>query len=116
VPHAPQVDGATYRGLIDEHRVAVEDGSLLANIAGDAIVTGSRHHQAIARVADSLRVVGRAPDGVVEALEAPDATAFWLAVQWHPESTTTLDAGASAALFAALVASARRGEGKRSLA
>jgi putative glutamine amidotransferase len=84
VPHAPQVDGATYRGLIDEHRVTVAEGSLLAKI-----------------------VVGRAPDGVVEALEAPAAKAFWLAVQWHPESTTALDAGASAALFAALVASAR---------
>jgi gamma-glutamyl-gamma-aminobutyrate hydrolase PuuD len=107
VPHAPQVDGATYRGLIDEHRVAVAEGSLLAKIAGDAVVTGSRHHQAVDRVADALRVVGRAPDGVVEALEAPAAKAFWLAVQWHPESTTALDAGASAALFAALVASAR---------
>jgi putative glutamine amidotransferase len=114
VAHAPQVDGATFRGLIDEHRVAVADGSLLATIAGDAVVTGSRHHQAIARVADSLRVVGRTPDGVVEALEAPGASAFWLAVQWHPESTTTLDAGASAGLFAALVAGAR--QSKRSSA
>lgn len=106
VPHSPQVEGATFRGLIDDHRVAVEDGSLLASIVGPSVVTGSRHHQAVDRVADSLRVVGRAPDGVIEALEAPAASAFWLAVQWHPESSVQLDAGASAALFAALAASA----------
>jgi putative glutamine amidotransferase len=107
VPHAPQVDGATFRGLIDEHRVAIVPGSRLAAIAGDSLVTGSRHHQAVDRVADALQVVARAPDGLVEALESPGANGFWLAVQWHPESTVSLDGGTSAALFAALVASAR---------
>jgi putative glutamine amidotransferase len=107
VAHSPQVDGATFRGLIGEHRVAIVAGSRLAAIAGDSLVTGSRHHQAVDRVADALRIVARSPDGVVEALEAPGATAFWLAVQWHPESTVALDDGASAGLFAALVLNAR---------
>jgi putative glutamine amidotransferase len=103
VPHAPQVDGATFRGLIGEHRLAIVPDSRLAAIAGDSLVTGSRHHQAVDRVADALKVVARAPDGLVEALESPGANGFWLAVQWHPESTVSLDGGASAGLFRALV-------------
>ncbi len=103
VAHSRPVDGRIYRGLIDEHRLTVSARSRLARIAGDALVTGSRHHQAVDRVAAGLRVVARAPDGVIEALELIDAPQFWLAVQWHPESTVSLDGGASAALFAALV-------------
>ncbi len=106
IPHRLSVEGAAFRGLIDEHRLAVEPGSRLAGIAGTALVTGSRHHQAVDRVASALAVVARAPDGIVEALEAPGASAFWLAVQWHPESTVALDGGASAGLFRALVSAA----------
>ena len=103
VAHSRPVDGKTYRGLIEEHRLTVSARSRLARIAGDALVTGSRHHQAVDRVGAGLRVVARAPDGVIEALELIDAPQFWLAVQWHPESTLALDGGESAALFAALV-------------
>jgi putative glutamine amidotransferase len=103
VPHSFSVGGSTYRGLIEKHRLTVTAGSRLASIVGSGVVTGSRHHQAVDRVAASLAVVARSPDGVIEALESPAATRFWLAVQWHPESTTTLDGGASAALFRALV-------------
>lgn len=103
VPHRREVDGSTYRGLIGEHRLAVVGGSRLESIAGNGVVTGSRHHQAVDRIAAALEVVARSPDGVIEALEAPQAVSFWLAVQWHPESTTALDGGASAALFRALV-------------
>jgi putative glutamine amidotransferase len=103
VEHSRPVDGQIYRGLIEEHRLTVSARSRLARIAGDALVTGSRHHQSVDRVAADLRVVARAPDGVIEALELIDAPQFWLAVQWHPESTVALDSGASAALFAALI-------------
>ena len=44
----------------------------------------STHHQAIDRVADGWRVMGRAPDGVIEAIQR-DAEPFAAAVQWHPE-------------------------------
>ncbi len=103
VAHSRPAGGRIYRGLIDEHRLTISARSRLARIAGDALITGSRHHQAVDRVADDLRVVARAPDGVIEALELVDAPQFWLAVQWHPESTVVLDSGTSAALFAALV-------------
>ncbi len=48
-------------------------------------------------------VVARSADGVVEALESDRARNFFIAVQWHPESTVALDGGASAGLFCALV-------------
>lgn len=107
IPHQPQVDGTTYRGLIDAHRVRIDVPSRLADLVGRSIVTGSRHHQALDRIASGFHVVARTSDGVAEALE-PDATMrFWIGVQWHPESTVALDHGVSAALFAALVAAAR---------
>ena len=48
-----------------------------------------------------LRVVARAPDGLIEALEAPDHP-FALAVQWHPEALPEMVE--TQALFGALVA------------
>jgi putative glutamine amidotransferase len=42
------------------------------------------HHQAVDRLAYGFEVVARAPDGVIEALEKPDAR-FCCAVQFHPE-------------------------------
>jgi putative glutamine amidotransferase len=107
VPHAPPgPDGKTFRGLIDAHVVTVAPDSRLATLVGTTLVTGSRHHQSLNRIADPFRVVARTPDGIVEAIEARDAMRFWLGVQWHPESTVDLDGGASRAMFRALVAAA----------
>jgi putative glutamine amidotransferase len=103
IPHAIDADGRTFRGLIAEHVVTTVAGSRLARLAGPALTTGSRHHQALGRVADPFRVVGRTADGVIEAIEARDGDRFWLGVQWHPESTVDLDAGESRALFRALI-------------
>jgi putative glutamine amidotransferase len=111
VPHQPQAGGATFRGLIDAHRVAIEPASRLAELTGVSIVTGSRHHQALDRVAAPFHVVARTPDGVIEAIELDRARVFWLGVQWHPESTVALDGGASAALFSALVEASRSERG-----
>lgn len=100
-------DGRTERGVISEHIVAIGRETLLRRIIGtDQLVTGARHHQAVDRCAGDLRVAGRTPDGIVEALEARFDSPFWLAVQWHPESTRDLDAGASRALFSAFVRAA----------
>jgi putative glutamine amidotransferase len=94
----------TERGLIAEHVVRIEPGSRLAAIVGTTeLVTGARHHQSVDVCAADLRVVGRTADRIVEALEARFASVFWLAVQWHPESTRALDDGASRAIFRAFV-------------
>ncbi len=69
------------------HAVRFEPGSRLRELFGaDEIETNSRHHQALLPepAADGLAVAGRAPDGVVEAIEG--RTQRWVVgVQWHPE-------------------------------
>jgi putative glutamine amidotransferase len=105
--HRRLVDGESERGLIDGHVVHIERPSRLAEIVGDtAVVTGSRHHQSLDRVAADLNVVATTPDGIVEAAEARFASPFWLGVQWHPESTIDRDSGASRKIFAAFVGAA----------
>ena len=72
-----------------DHRVTLEEGSLLASMA-PALQPSVRstHHQAVAEAAPEYRVVARADDGVIEAIEHPDE-AFVLGVQWHPEMGAT---------------------------
>lgn len=71
----------TYLG----HDVVVERGTRLASIVGAGrLAVNSFHRQSVANVAPGLAVAASAPDGVIEALEAPDRR-FLMAVQWHPE-------------------------------
>lgn len=63
----------------------------------------SYHHQAV-RDAGRMRVVARAHDGVIEAIDDPTRR-FWLGVQWHPERTEYAPLGSD--LFARLVRAAR---------
>lgn len=67
------------------HEVMLTRGSRTARALGtERLSVNSLHHQSVSRVADSLVVTGRAPDGIIEALES--CGAWWaLAVQWHPE-------------------------------
>lgn len=83
---------------------AVERDSLLARSAGTTTMEGkSYHHQAIGRTAEGLRVVARAEDGTVEAVEATDRP--WLVgVQWHPERSP--DDAATRRLFKRFVEAA----------
>jgi len=84
------------------HPVRIAADSLLAAIVGKGDVpVNSLHHQACSVVAQGLRVVAWAPDGMVEAVEVPDHR-FALAVQWHPEALP--EAVESQALFRAFVA------------
>jgi putative glutamine amidotransferase len=104
-------DGKTERGLIDAHLVRIEPRSMLERIVGtNELLTGSRHHQSADRCPDALRIVARTDDGIIEGLEARFASPFWLAVQWHPESTRALDDGASDAIFRAFVDAASSSE------
>jgi putative glutamine amidotransferase len=63
------------------------------------------HHQAVDRVAKGFVVTARAPDGIIEAMEKPDAR-FFCAVQFHPERLVKV-APQFLRLFAALVKEAR---------
>lgn len=102
IPH--QIDGV--RGLIASHVVEIDADAQLARVLGATrLATSARHHQALDAIAPDLRAVARTADGVVEALEARWPARYWLAVQWHPESTLN-DGGPSAALFHSLVEAA----------
>jgi putative glutamine amidotransferase len=94
--------------IVPEHVVDIEPDSALARIAGtNQLATNAAHHQAVDGCAGDLRVVARTSDGIVEALEARFAAPFWLAIQWHPESTYATD-GASRAIFTSFVDATRR--------
>lgn len=72
------------------HQVQLTPGSILSKIAGTQnLGVNSTHHQAVQRVAASLQVAARSPDGIVEALELKAAATprlpFLLSVQFHPE-------------------------------
>ena len=88
------------------HPILLEPGSRLAGILGrEQIEAVSWHHQAVRRPGPGLRVVARAPDGTIEALEMP-AHPWLLAVQWHPEMTAATDP-VQQRLFDALVEAAQ---------
>ena len=85
------------------HEVRVDGTSRLADALGtDCLTTNSFHHQALARVADELRVTARAADGIIEGAESSDPAWWMLAVQWHPEELTESPEPWDRNLFAAL--------------
>src|SRR5688572_10102755 len=89
------------------HDVVLEEGGFLRGLAGtERIRVNSLHHQGVDRLAESLVVEARAPDGVVEAFRVRGAKRFALAVQWHPE-WKVMSNDFSRALFAAFGASTR---------
>lgn len=63
----------------------VEDGLLAAMAGGGEVMVNSLHSQGIDRLADGLVAEAWAPDGIIEAVRVAGASAFALAVQWHPE-------------------------------
>ena len=73
------------------HEVWVAKGSQLSTLLADHMEDGetchvnSRHHQSVKDAAQGFDVTATSPDGVVEAMEKPDAP-FCVAVQWHPEN------------------------------
>ena len=76
---------------VNTHWIKTERNSLLHSIMKKRkIWVNGRHHQAIKRVATDLLVCAKAPDGVIEAVEAK-SDRFALGVQWHPEGTFTKD-------------------------
>ncbi|MDT0439109.1 MULTISPECIES: gamma-glutamyl-gamma-aminobutyrate hydrolase family protein [Streptomyces] len=68
------------------HDVAVTPGGPLHEIVGqDTVRVNSLHGQAVDRLGSGLVLEAASADGVVEAVSVADASAFALAVQWHPE-------------------------------
>ena len=67
------------------HSVDISQDTRLAAILGSGPQdVNSFHGQAVDRVGDGLKVVARADDGLIEALERP-GDMFVVCTQWHPE-------------------------------
>ncbi len=69
------------------HEIQLEPESHLAQILEETrIPVNSRHHQAVDRIGEGLRVSARDSENgqIVEGLELPTRR-FVIAVQWHPE-------------------------------
>ena len=92
------------------HDIQVANDSRLHTALGGAVSAAcacrvnSRHHQSVGKLGRNLKASATAPDGVIEGIEAPDAT-FCLGVQWHPENFWRT--GEFKPLFDAFVAAAR---------
>jgi putative glutamine amidotransferase len=84
--HQPTGDDPPEQRFGPVHTVRILPGGLLEKLLGTGTVTvNSVHGQAVHRLAPGLRIEALAPDGVIEAIHAPDAPGFNLGVQWHPE-------------------------------
>ena len=85
-------------GVYGEREARFAAGSRVEALMGDDVTIHCYHHQGVADPG-TLRVTGRAEDGLPEAVEDPDRR-FVLGVQWHPEVVR------DRRLFGALVAAA----------
>ncbi len=73
---------------LGRHEVRLAGDSILAGVIGKTEISVNTYHkQAVDRPGRGLRVTGRAPDGIIEAMEDPTLPLF-VAVQWHPERLT----------------------------
>ena len=75
----------------DDNEIPVHDVELMPKtLLNDSdkykkVWVRSSHHQAIGDLAEDLVVIGKAPDGVIEAVAHKSEDRKILAVQWHPE-------------------------------
>lgn len=94
-----------------KHEVTIAADSLISVAIADWVPAGTGlpvscyHHQCLGRLADGLRAVAWAADGVVEAIEMPGRAGWFLGTQWHPEDLAAENAG-NGALFRTFVTAA----------
>jgi len=90
LPDVPRPSALEHRkvgDVVPRHVVNLEIDSMLGSAIGRPVITtNSYHKQAIDRIGRGLRVVARASDGVIEAIE-DDEMPLFVGVQWHPERT-----------------------------
>jgi putative glutamine amidotransferase len=67
------------------HMVKIYEDTLLHRLMRvEELSVNSIHHQGVKVIAPGMNVCAVAPDGLIEAIEAPDCR-FCLGLQWHPE-------------------------------
>lgn len=85
IDRQPPLEHRKIDGVMPRHGVHLKPESAVAHALGKTeIDANSSHKQAIKQVGRGLRIIGTAPDGVIEGIEDPTFPLF-LGVQWHPE-------------------------------
>ena len=110
LPGAVNHDESTERRDMSHlaHPIALAPDSWLAGRLGAReIVVNTLHHQALRALSPALHVAGRAPDGVVEAVEGT-GPGFVVGVQCHPEELWQRADPRWARVFEGFVAAARQ--------
>lgn len=93
------------------HTISLSRETRLAEIIGSSRMSvNSLHHQAVRELGKGMVVAARAPDGIVEAIERPDAP-FVIGVQWHPENMVKTSPPMHDLFMAFVEASRRQAEG-----
>jgi putative glutamine amidotransferase len=96
-------------GDVPSHGIRIVQDTLLARLTGwapdEELPVNSFHRQAVRELAPGFRVAARAPDGVIEAIEAREG--WVLGLQFHPERMVAHDH--MLAIFRGLVEAARGG-------
>lgn len=71
------------------HDVELVKDSIVAQAMGTTVVqSNTSHKQSIREAGRGLRIIAKAPDGVIEGIEDPTMP-LWVGVQWHPERQHT---------------------------
>lgn len=109
------VEQPNARSVLPVKTIVIAPGSRLANtVERSTLAVNALHAQAVDRIADGLRVVGRERvTNVIQAIETPDGPLV-IGVQWHPEFLPHLKR--HRALFEALVAHAKESSQRSSAA
>jgi putative glutamine amidotransferase len=90
------------------HDVRFDGDSRIADVLGATeIRVNSSHHQSVGDVSRELKVTGRSPDGVIEAVEPVDPAWWMIGVQWHPEELTGTPEDWDRRLFSAFASEVR---------
>lgn len=85
------------------HFVTLKENSRLFEILKKKnILVNTFHHQAIKEIASELDIVGKASDGIIEAVEHRTLH-FCIGVQWHPEELAIIGEEYSVKLFQAFI-------------
>ena len=88
------------------HEVNIRaDSPLYDLLKADTIPVNSYHHQGVRALSPELLPMAEAPDGLIEAVYAPNKKFLW-AVQWHPEFSYLKD-GNSRLIFKEFVRNCR---------
>ena len=97
--------GTLIQDMPENHRHVVQEVKVSDyesfGFTSELVATSCYHHQAIDKLGSGLEVLGRGPDGTIEAVGI-ESTGWARGVQWHPEDTAKSDTNQSG-LFARLV-------------